>query len=201
MAGGAPKPWTRDPTRPAGARPHRAPAGRRRQRDPPSPATERRQFLWPPPLPPQASTWRPRPLRPPQPGLPFPAPTCTLGNEPVPVRAVPKGCRERAPFRGGARLWERLSGLLVSMRSRAHFWGELRFSGSSQRCAQLATQPIGVGGGARARKRHRESPGLGGSVGEPSLVGPVAWTRGPAPGALRRVGGGLNWDPKISPRV
>lgn len=110
LAGGAATPWDPRPSRPAGARAHRAPAGRRRQRTPPSPATKRRWVLWPRPPEPQASTSRPRPLRPPPPERPLPAPTCPLGSEPragaprrwpgaraSPQESRPLGTPKRAP--------------------------------------------------------------------------------------------------------
>lgn len=119
LARGRPDGGTRDPPRPAGARPHRALARRRRQRGPPSPETELCRVLWPraaaatgvdltAQTPPATATRVPTP----RPHLP--------PRERAPCRARhPAGSRERAPPGGGACLSERKSGFLVSMRSKA----------------------------------------------------------------------------------
>lgn len=96
-----PRHGTGDPPRPAGTRPHRAPAGWRgsgalflRDRAAAGPLASAAAVT--------ASTLRPRPLRPAQHELRIPAPTCPLGGEPAPARRPTGGGERASPGRGAA---------------------------------------------------------------------------------------------------
>lgn len=183
-AGARPRRGTR-PLPPAGPRPHRAPAGRRRQRGPPSPATQPQRVLWPRPLQAQASTSRPRPHWPAQPGGRSPPPPALRERARARARRpLAVGSARHSPHPLGRAGLGTLSGLPASMRSTAAVAGVETFLGQTpllrvfclRRAAGGLTNPRWGEGPELAKEAGQDQDWAAATGAERRSVGLVGWT-------------------------